>query len=511
MIVKKQTVNFHRKRDVPPGLNLAVAFISFLLWGKTSSAVNVQTPITGNQAVPGSSEASLLAQGESEYRSGRLDLARHTLEEAVRLAPRSAQAHALLGLTMAGQKDFKEALANLRQAHDFDPENDDYAFDYCVLLLQDGRFATAIPVLESLHRKSPQSTDVLVNLARADAGAAQFRKLSALLSALPAVDYHDAALMKTLATVLAGAKQTSTLEKLWRSAINNDPTGPLAYAALAGIWTAQGKASQALALLDGAPAAARGPLYLYARGKTLLALRNYDEASQSFRQVILQMPQNIQAWHEMIWAEALANHLRKADAEAGDAAKRFPQVTEFRFQKAVVNYMLGRASAAVDALAPVLKKSDSKDPRPVLLMAVLESQTGNYESAVSYFARLPQLESGCDALASYFYGATLLRMRRPTDAATELQSAIRCRPHFALAEYRLGRALSDSGKTREALAALEQATHDDPPLAEPYYALAQLRRRLGDTAGAEAAMARFKNVRQHVGNSDRELLRNGLQ
>ncbi|HUY12126.1 MAG TPA: tetratricopeptide repeat protein [Terriglobia bacterium] len=511
MIVKKQTVNFCRRGYIPPGLNLALAFIAVLFLWKPPSGMTVQAPNRGTSPIPASGEASLLAHGESAYHSGRLDLARHYLEEAIRLAPQSARAHALLGLTMARQKDFKEALANLRQAHEYDPANGDYAFDYAVLLLQDGRFAAAIPVLEDLHRKSPQSGDVLVNLARADAGAAQFQKLSALVSALPAVDYHDAALLKTLATVLAGTKQTSTLEKLWRSAIKNDPTGPLAYAALAGIWTTQDKAIKALALLDGAPAAARGPVYLYARGKTLLALGRYDEASQSFRGITVQIPQNEQAWHEMIWAEVLANHLRKADAEAGEAAKKFSQVTEFRYQQAVVNYMLGRTTIAIDALTRILQKGGVKDPRPVLLMAVLESQTGNYESAVSYFARLPQLESGCDALASYFYGSTLLRMHRPDAAAIQLQAAIRCRLRFALAEYRLGQALTDSGKLREALTVLEQATQDDPSLAEPYYALAQLRRRLGDNAGAEAAIARFNSVHQHVKNSDQELLRNGLQ
>ncbi len=492
-------------------MNPAIVLIAALFLWAAPPGMGGQSRKAANLPGPPPDVASLLAEGAAAYRNGQLDRAQHALEKAIQLAPRSGQAHALLGLTLARRQDFKDARINLRQAHEYDPANGDYAFDYAVLLLRDRHFAAAIPILEDLHQKSPQSGDILVNLARADAGAAQFQKLSALVSALPTADYHDPELLKALANVLAGAKQTPTLEMLWQSAIQNDPTGSLAYAALAGIWTARGKADRALALLDGVPANARGPLYLYARGKTLLALRKYDEASQSFREVTVQIPQNEEAWQEMIWAEVLANHLSKAEAAAGEAAQKFPRVMEFQYQKAVVNYMLGRTTIAIDALTPILQKDGVKDPRPVLLMAVLQSQTGNYEGAVNYFARLPQLESGCNALASYFYGATLLRMHRPDDAAIQLQAAIRCHPRFALAEYRLGQALTDSGKLREALGTLQQATQDDPSLAEPYYALAQLRRRLGDDAGARAALARFNSVHQHVKNSDQELFRNGLQ
>jgi predicted Zn-dependent protease len=101
-------------------------------------------------------------------------------------------------------------------------------------------------------------------------------------------------------------------------------------------------------------------------------------------------------------------------------------------------------------------------------------------------------------------------MHRPPEAQAKLQAAIECHPRFALAEYRLGEALSQDGKLPQAVSALEQATHDDPTLAEPYYALAQIRQRQGDQAGAREALARFTSLQKREPNSERSLFANGL-
>jgi tetratricopeptide (TPR) repeat protein len=451
--------------------------------------------------------SSLVARAEAAYRSGQLDEARGLLEQAIRLDPRSARAHALLGLVLVRQNAIQPALCNLGEAHEIEPANPDYAYDYAVLLLQVRQFSAAAPILESLHQQSPQAEDILVNLARAYAGAHESGKLSAISSSLPSGDYKNQSLLKALATILASDGQVPAVERLWKAAIDHDPSLPLPYAALAELWTARGEPSRALALLAGAPAAARGPLYLYAEGETQLALRNYNEAIESFRTLTRQLPADEAAWLQLVKCCLVAGRLADAQQAAGQASQQFPDVIEFPYQRAVANYMLGRSALAISELKPVLEKENGRDVRPLLLMAVLESGAGNYQNAARYFAQAEQMNPGCNALASYFYGATLLRMHQLRQAQTQLQTAIRCRPHFALAEFRLGQALSEDGKSHEALMALERATHDDPALAEPYYALAQIRRRLGDAQGARAALRQFNKLHKHVTHSDRELFR----
>jgi predicted Zn-dependent protease len=454
-----------------------------------------------------SQAASLEARGAAAYQSGRFKEAEPLLEEAVRLNPGSARAHALLGLTLARRDNLTDALRNLQQAHGIEPANPDYAYDYAVLLLQARCFAAAATILESLRTASPESADVIVNLARAYAGAGDFAELSALVSDLPSPAYSNQELLKALVGILAGAKRTEDVERLWSLAIQHDPNQPLPYAALAEFWNARGQARRALTVLDGAPAAAHGPVYLYVWGQTQLALQNYAEAGRSFEELTRLAPENERAWAELIHSRLLADDLAGAQAAVEDAMKAFPAALEFQYQHAVVNYMLDRSAAAMQDLAPLLQGGAGDDPRPVLLMAVLQSQSGNYQEATRYFALLARRAPGCNSLASYFYGATLLRMHRPQEAAVKLQAAIHCHPHFALAEYRLGQALSENGKLEDALVALQQSTRDAPSLAEPYYAIAQIRRRLGDVAGAAAALAQFNSARQHVDDTGRSLIR----
>jgi predicted Zn-dependent protease len=57
---------------------------------------------------------------------------------------------------------------------------------------------------------------------------------------------------------------------------------------------------------------------------------------------------------------------------------------------------------------------------------------------------------------------------------------------------------------------LEQAIHDDSALAEPYYALAQIRQRQGDLAGAREALARFTSLQKRGSNSEGKLFATGL-
>lgn len=477
-----------------------------LLFLAASRLTPLRPSALGVQPTRRSDAMSLLARGAAAYSEDQLDEARRLLEEALRLDPRLARAHALIGLTLARQNAIQQALRHLARAHQIAPDNPDYAYDYAVLLIQGQRFAPAVPILESLHQKSPAAEDVLVNLARAYAGAGKFEKLSALVSGLPSTDYSNQSLLKTLATILARGRQTATVEQLWKRAIDKDPNSQFAYAALAETWVVSGRPRQALKLLAGAPAAARGPVYLFAQGEAETALHNYDMAIQAFRFLTLKLPGNDMAWQCLVTSFLLAGRLQQAEQAAAGASQRFPEITEFRYQQAVANYMLGRSSLAITDLEPVLERGTQTGLRPFLLMAVLESETGNYQSAVRYFGRVMQMSPRCNAVASYFYGATLVRMHQLHAAQAQFEAAVRCRPHFALAEYRLGQALAEAGQLRQALPLVEQATRDEPALAEPYYALAQIRRRLGDPAGAQAALGEFSIRRKHIGHSDRDLI-----
>lgn len=462
-------------------------------------------------AVPNETAASLLSNGEGAYREGRLNEARKLLEEAVRLAPGSANAHALLGLTLGRQGNLSGALTQMGQATALNPSNFDFAYDDALLLLRARRYSAAIPVLEKLSRESPGAADVRVNLAHAYAATGDLAKLSASMQQLPAPMLSDTELLQTLASVLTQAHASAAVEQLWLRAIKYNPNEPLGYAALAKLWIAERQPARALAALERAPAAARGPVYVYALGETQEALGQFPQARASFEQLTQTMPANPSAWRALIECDLKADRLEDAGRDALLATRRFPHDTAFKYQTAVINYVMGRDSAAIAALEPVLQTKSDADVRPVLLMAVLQSAAGHYEVATDYFKRAQGMGGSSKALTAYFYGATLLRLHRATQAAAEFETALRCRPHFALAEYRLGLALSQAGKPRQALEALEGAARDNSSLAEPYYAMAQIERKLGRADAAQRDLRQFSARREHVNHSDRALLGAGAQ
>jgi predicted Zn-dependent protease len=492
---------------VKPSIALSLAVI--LLCVAIPSAHGETPPQQLSIPSAESQATSLLTQGIAAYKAGQLDVAEQNLEAALRRNPKLAEAHAYLGLTLARAGNLKAALAELHQAYQLDSANPDYAYDYAVSLIKAGDYRAAVPILQSLRNKSPESQDVFINLARAYIGAKQFSQLSRLASQLP--PNCDDNFLKTLAGTLASAKEFDAMEQMWQTTIQRDPNRPLPYAALAELWAQQGKARQGLALLHHAPESARGPVFWYAYGQVQISLHDYDGAAQTFARLVQNLPTNERAWAELIRAQMMGGHFAEAGKHAEEATRRFPGVVEFQYQRAVADYLLGRNTEALHALQSVLKEPGISDPRPILLAAVLESESGRYDEALRTFARLPHDPGNCNALGSYFYGATLLRAHRLPEAASELRMALRCRPHFALAEYRLGQALLGMNQLQEASAALERAAHDDPKLAEPYYALAQVRRRMGDERGAREALERFSRLHQHVKASDRALLQPYVQ
>ena len=124
---------------MPVKSNLRGAILLGCLLG--ISALGKSAPFVGQAPrQPADAADSLVANADAAYQAGRFDEARRWLEQAIRNEPGSAHARALLGLVLARQNDAPGALQNLRQAYELEPHNSDYAYNYAVLLLQNGQY-----------------------------------------------------------------------------------------------------------------------------------------------------------------------------------------------------------------------------------------------------------------------------------------------------------------------------------------------------------------------------------
>ena len=87
---------------MPVKLNLRGAILIVCLTGTPVALRSAQA--AGSQPqLPASAGGSLLGKADAAYHAGRLDEARRWLEQAIQNDPRSARAHALLGLVWRGR------------------------------------------------------------------------------------------------------------------------------------------------------------------------------------------------------------------------------------------------------------------------------------------------------------------------------------------------------------------------------------------------------------------------
>jgi Flp pilus assembly protein TadD len=86
------------------------------------------------------------------------------LREAITIEPNNAAIKHSLGLLLVRQRNYTEALPQLREAAELDPDNARYAYVYAVALSSTGSAAQAKTVLEKTHKQHPTDRNVLLGL-----------------------------------------------------------------------------------------------------------------------------------------------------------------------------------------------------------------------------------------------------------------------------------------------------------------------------------------------------------
>ena len=95
---------------------------------------------------------------------GRDDDSSQVLRTALLVSPRDANLHHALGLALVRQKHPDEALSELRQAAELDPDQTEYAYVYAVALNSVGRTSEAIAVLGENLTRHPNDRETLMAL-----------------------------------------------------------------------------------------------------------------------------------------------------------------------------------------------------------------------------------------------------------------------------------------------------------------------------------------------------------
>lgn len=329
---------------------------------------------------------------------GDLNCAVAAFKHALRLEPKSAEAHFDLGLVRQSQEKPTEAINEFRLALQYDPR-----------LLQ-ARCALGSALTDPAEAES------------------EFHKALA-------VDPQLVCALDGMAQVLVKQGRYAAAMDSWRQALRIQPDAPDLQLALATATYKAAKARQAngLPAVDGAGVA---------------------DAIRLLTDLLKSHPDMTAAYFTLGNIYANERRDREAADEYKEVTRRNPNdmIALAAQVKALID-----ASAYTEALAPARDyvRRKPNDPSAHIMLGTVYQQLGDYAKAE------PELELGAarapnDFEARYQFGLVLARMGKPDRALPQLQKAVALKPGDRSAQFQLVAVLRSLGQTQQAAQTVEQ-------------------------------------------------------
>jgi tetratricopeptide (TPR) repeat protein len=194
----------------------------------------------------------------------------------------------------------------------------------------------------------------------------------------------------------------------------------------------------------------------------------------------------------------------------------YPQSVRMLTALAVAEYARGKYNAAVDRLCQA-SDINSNDRLPYIFLGKMQNaEVKRSPNALAKLARFAELYPN-DPVANLYYAIALWNQPGSSSDAPSVKhveqltkTSIMLDPKSAPAYLQLGVVQASQNQYPEAAAALEKATALDPTLEEAHYRLAQVYRRLGNNAQAQAEFDTYQRLSK-AGEQDAELQRKNVQ
>jgi putative PEP-CTERM system TPR-repeat lipoprotein len=379
------------------------------------------------------SPADLLASARSHLAKNEVEAARLELKTLLQTQPDSAEARFLLGKLMLDTGDIAAAEAELRRA------------------------------LEGGH---PEAT-VLPLLARSMLGLGKGALLLQQFGKVKLAEAQaDAELKTQLATALAGENDLAGARDRVNQALQQSPDFSDALLLRARLTAAEGKLAGALKEVESLLARQVDNADAWVLKAELLTrdasgkrATNTSAAADAYRQALKVKPDNVPAHVALI----------KLDLARGDAA-------------------------AANAQWTALQKVAPRHPQTLFLEAVLGEQKGDYKRTRE-LTQLLLRSAPNDPQVLMLAGQAELKLNSLTQAEAHLAKAVQVVPKAPLPRRQLAQVQLRGGQADKALVTLRPLLEANPPDAEALSMAAQAQMMLGNTAAADASLAKASKLK----------------
>jgi superkiller protein 3 len=420
----------------------------------------------------------------------------HELEEVVRRAPSFAGAQYNLGVLMEEQGQYEKSIPHLEAARKERPDDSAIALHLVDDYFRVGNKTAAIRLAHELfHLHAKGETSVRVGSLLVENGHFQ--------EAIPVLEVQVEANRKSVenATLLArayiGSNASSKAIGLLEPIKDSDSTGEAVY--LLGLaYLAAKQPAQALEAFRTAterrPSDAPAHFHLGA-----LLLRTTEETGQSTGVQELQKAIEV-APREGRYYAALGRWLLENN-QAVEALPVLQRGTENAPASAELYLLLSVAQASTQSTQlaqSMAEKAIALDPKIALAHDVLGFcyfRVGDYIHAAGSYKTASDLDPQRGRFA-YDAALALERANKAAAAIPYAEKAARLDPSVSINHYLLGKLYDKLGRKPDAIRESEAAIKLDPKLDYPYYLLARMYMRSGDMAKAQECNLKLQELKK---------------
>jgi tetratricopeptide (TPR) repeat protein len=324
------------------------------------------------------------------YSKGQYAQAERVCRQIISARPGNADAHNILGVSLAALGNSKDAVAEIKRAIKINAQAPSYYANLGEILRQAGKLEEAAEALESAIKLDPNNAQALNNL-----GIIQYEK-------------------KQFAKAVESYRRAIELSPKMAEALNN-----------------LGNASRLTGDIDGAlhayqEALTQRAVYpeVYNNLGTLLQQdRRFEEAEHALRKAIQQNPRYVEAHNNL----ATLLFSQKNEVEAlrvlGEALKFAPQNVQTLLLTAKIQLKRGNLQAAEQAARLALNE-DSENAEALTVLGQILHETDRYDEAIDVLDRaLKKAPDSPEALN--FYGVALKSVGRLDEAREYILKALK--------------------------------------------------------------------------------------
>ncbi len=270
-------------------------------------------------------------------------------------------------------------------------------------------------------------------------------------------------------------------------------------------------------------------------------LNHYEPAMAALRIEIKLDPTDPKAWMWMGVAELAAERPEEAAVALDNAAKLAPNDVDILYHRGHAHLLVSKLSyermlhADPESwrVRQVLAQADAEADRDADAVSEFQAaikaapqQPGLHEELGTEFWKLNKIEEAeaefnrelaidpHSLLATYKLGSLLVEGAKPEEGKPLIEAALREDPNLKEAYYYLGRAHMQLGNESEALEALKKAVainSNSEILAQAWYQLAIVYRRIHRMAEAQQALATFQKLKDQESEHHQKVLEEKLQ